>query len=81
MVGGVAWSLDNLERQRERLKFLRVDGDKAVEVLLFDWRVFVFAFAEELQDLAEEPSQSAGATANKRVFDPLAIFRWFWDEE
>ena len=53
MVGGVAWGLNNLERQRERLKFLRVDGDKAVEVLLFDWRVFVFAFAEECQVLAE----------------------------
>ena len=67
MVGGVAWSLDNLEGQRERFELLRVDGDKAVEVLLFDWRIFVLAFPEELQDLTEELGQTAGAAANKRV--------------
>ena len=67
MVGGVAGRFDNFERQRERLELLRVDGDKPVNVLLFDWRKFVFAFAEELQDLTEEPGQTAGAAANKRV--------------
>ena len=67
MVGSVAGRFDNLERQRERLELLRVDGDKPVNVLLFDWRKFVFAFPEELQDLTEQPRQTAGASANKRI--------------
>ena len=71
IVGCVARCFDNLKWQREWLELLWINSDKSIEVLLFDWRVFVFAFAEEFQNLTEQPRQTVGTTANKRILTLL----------